>query len=288
MIDQELRSQAAGGGSRWSAVASLVGFMLCGVAFFLLVQALGPERLQELVISAGPLAPVAYVLLKAVTLIVTPLSGTPLRLAAGVLFGFWEGVALSVLAGVLGGSANFWIARRLGRGVVTRLLGPPTLARVEPMLDRLADWRALTLARFVLAPLWDVLSYGVGLTRLRYRTYLAVAFVGDLIPTMILVGVGTSVMEVGVMETGAAGAQSVEAALPTLALLAGVGLAALALLGAATVLRPRLMRILARPAADAGGAAGQPAAENATPGSRRRLSLGRGLSRSKRGVRGAA
>jgi len=284
MIDQEPHGQTTGGGSRWSAFASLAGFVVCGIGFFLVVQAIGPEHLQAMVTSAGPLAPVAYVILKAATLIVTPLSGTPLRLAAGVLFGFWEGVGLSVLASVLGGSANFWIARRFGRRVVARLLGPSTLARVEPMLDRLADWRALALARVVLAPLWDVLSYGVGLTRLRYRTYLIVAFVGDLIPTMILVGVGTSVMDVGVLETGNAGAKSVEAWLPTLALLAGVGIAALALVGVAALMRPVLMRMLARPAADARGS--DPT--NALPRGRQRLSLTRGLRRSKKDVQGVA
>ncbi|MCC7372455.1 MAG: TVP38/TMEM64 family protein [Chloroflexi bacterium] len=270
------------GGSRWSAVASLLGLVACGVAFFVAVQMIGAERLQAMVTASGPLAPVVFVLIKALTVVITPLSGTPLRLAAGALFGFWEGVALSVLASVLGGSINFWIARRFGRGVVARLLGPRTLWRVEPMLDRLGTWKALILARVVLAPLWDVLSYGVGLTRLRFRTYATVALIGDVIPTMILVGVGTSVMEVGVLETGTAGAQSVESLAPTIALLLGLGVGALVMGGLAVLLRPRLARLLGRPAADAGLAA-----DTAAPRPRqRRLTLG--LSRSKRGARGAA
>jgi uncharacterized membrane protein YdjX (TVP38/TMEM64 family) len=256
--------------------------MVCGVAFFLAIQAIGPERLQDVVASAGPLAPVAYVLLKAATLVVTPLSGTPLRLVAGALFGFWEGVALSVFAGVLGGSINFWIARKFGRSVVSRLLGASTLARVDPMLDRLANWKALALARVVLAPLWDVLSYGVGLTRLRYRTYVSVAFFGDLIPTMILVGVGTSVMEVGILETGAAGAQSAEALAATLAPLVGIGILALVLVGVGALLRPRLMRLLARPDA----ASGAESEHNSQQPRRKRMTLG--LSRSKRGAQEVA
>jgi len=282
MIDQDAQSQPPGSGSRWPALATLGGFVVCGVAFFLAIQAIGPEHLQEVVTSAGPLAPVVYVLLKAATLVVTPLSGTPLRLVAGALFGYWEGVALSVFAGVLGGSINFWIARRYGRSVVTRLLGAGTLARVDPMLDRLGNWKMLALARVVLAPLWDVLSYGVGLTRLRYRTYVSVAFFGDLIPTMILVGVGTSVMEVGVLETGAAGAQSAEALAVTLAPLVGIGILALVMVGVGALLRPRLMRMLARP----GMAAGEGAeTANERPG-RKRLTVG--LSRSKRGAQEVA
>jgi uncharacterized membrane protein YdjX (TVP38/TMEM64 family) len=231
--------------SRWSQLLGLTALIACGVAFFAIVQAIGPERMRDAVRAAGPLAPVAYVLMKAVTVVVTPLSGTPLRLASGALFGFWDGVVLSVLGGVLGGSANFWIARTFGRGVVARLLGPGALARVEPLLGRLANWRALALARVVLAPLWDALSYGVGLTRLRYRTYLAVAVVGDLVPTMLLVGVGASVAEVGVIETGTSGAHAIEAAAPMLVLVVGMVLAAGLMLLAAALLRPRLARLLA-------------------------------------------
>lgn len=275
-------------GSRWSAVASLVGFLICGVAFFFAVQAIGPEQLQAMVTATGPLAPLVYVVLKAVTVVITPLSGTPLRLAAGALFGFWEGVALSVAAGVLGGSINFWIARRFGRRMVARLLGHGTLGRVEPMLDRLGNWKALAAARLFLAPLWDVLSYGVGLTRLRYRTYVTVAFIGDLIPTMILVGVGSSVMDVGVMSTGAAGAQSVESLAATLAPLVGMGLLALVIVGVGALLRPRMMRLLARHDASAPGAlaaAGEAAANGSAPKRQRRTF---GLSRSKRGAREVA
>jgi uncharacterized membrane protein YdjX (TVP38/TMEM64 family) len=233
--------------SRWRSLAGLAALAACGIAFFCIVQAIGPERLRDAVAAAGPLAPIVYVLLKAVTIVVTPISGTPLRLAAGTLFGFWPGVALSILGSVLGGSANFWIARTYGRRMVARLLGQGALAKVEPLLGRLADWRALALARVVLAPLWDVLSYGVGLTKLRFRTYLAVAIVGDLIPSTMLVGFGSGVAELGVVDAGTAGAQAAETALPMALGMVMAGLGAALLIVAALVLRPRLSRLLVRP-----------------------------------------
>jgi uncharacterized membrane protein YdjX (TVP38/TMEM64 family) len=236
------------GHSRWHWLAGLAALVACGIAFFFVVQAIGPERLRDAVAAAGPLAPIFFVLLKAITIVVTPISGTPLRLAAGTLFGFWPGVALTILGSVLGGSANFWIARTYGRRMVARLLGQGALAKVEPLLGRLLDWRALALARVVLAPLWDVLSYGVGLTRLRFGTYLAVAFLGDVIPTMILVGVGTSVAEVGMVETGAAGAQAVEAAVPVALTVVAAGLGSVLLIVVGMLLRPRLARRLSQPA----------------------------------------
>jgi len=270
MRDDTAQGLAEAPGTFWSRMLALAALVACGIGFFVFVQTIGPERLRDTVAATGPLAPIAYVLLKAATVILTPISGSPLRLTAGALFGFWAGVALSVLGGVLGGSANFWIARRFGRGVVVRLLGPGALARVEPMLDRLASWKALALARVALAPLWDVLSYGVGLTRLRFRTYLAVATVGDLVPTMILVGLGSIVAELGVAGTGTASAKAVEAAAPLILALMAAGFGAVALCVAAIVLRPRLLRLLtARPSlvstqrpagdhrADADGSTGQ-------------------------------
>jgi uncharacterized membrane protein YdjX (TVP38/TMEM64 family) len=210
-------------GSRWTRLLGVAALLGGGVAFFWLVQLIGPERMRDGVAATGLLAPLAFVLLKAVTVVVTPLTGSPLRLVAGAMFGFWEGVFLSVLGGVLGSSANFWIARRYGRRVVTRLLGPGALARIDPILGRLSGWMALALVRVVLGPLWDVLSYGAGLTRLRFRTYLTVAILGDLIPSMILVGFGSSVVKMGVMETGTSSAEAVEASLPALLPLLGIG-----------------------------------------------------------------
>jgi uncharacterized membrane protein YdjX (TVP38/TMEM64 family) len=265
MSDETAQALVDMRGSWWSRALALAALVGCGIGFFVFVQAIGPERLRDAVAATGPLAPIAYVLLKAATVVLTPISGSPLRLTAGALFGFWDGVVLSVLGGVLGGSANFWIARRYGRGVVARLLGPDALARVEPILGRLAGWKALALARVVLAPLWDVLSYGVGLTKLRFTTYLAVAVVGDLVPSIILVGLGSSVAELGVVGTGTASAKAIEAAAPLILVMVAAGIGAATLGVAAIVLRPRLRRLLAarpsivpaqRPAGDRADAEG--------------------------------
>lgn len=248
---------AGNGRGRWSVVLTLAGLIVSAAAVFALIQVVGPDRLQEVVQNAGSFAPVAFVLLKASTVVVTPISGTPLRFAAGALFGFWEGVALSVCGSVFGGSINFWIARRFGRRIVVRLLGGGALARVEPFLSRLENWRTLALARLVLAPLWDIVCYGVGLTRLPYRTFLAVAIIGELLPTMLLVGVGSSIMELGLRETAAADAADAEAMLQLggalLAALLGIGL----LVGVAALLRPRVLRLLAGPVRASGPLTGR-------------------------------
>jgi uncharacterized membrane protein YdjX (TVP38/TMEM64 family) len=116
------------------------------------------------------------------------------------------------------------------------------------MLGRLANWKALALARVVLAPLWDALSYGIGLTKARFTTFLAVAIVGDLVPSIILVGLGSTVAELGVVGTGTTSAKAVEAAAPLILAMMAAGFGAVVLLVAAIVLRPQLSRLLVRSA----------------------------------------
>jgi len=245
---------------RRSVVVGVAGVAVSFVAIFIAIQVIGPERLQELVQASGPFAPIVFVLLKASTLVIAPISGTPLRFAAGAMFGFWEGFALSVCGSVLGGSTNFWIARLFGRRIVVRLLGAGAFARVEPMLGRLGNWRALILARLVLAPLWDLISYGVGLTRLRFRTYVTVAFFGDLLPTALLVGAGAGIMELELHHAGRAAADwAADLPLVVLVVAAFVGIGVL--LAVAAYLRPRVLRLLAGPLPGRRRAPRQPAVD---------------------------
>ncbi|MDP8925003.1 MAG: VTT domain-containing protein [Chloroflexota bacterium] len=173
----------------------LAGLGLVSAAMFVVTHAVGIERIRSAVEAAGPWGPVVYIAMKVATFVIAPLSGAPLRISSGAVFGYWEGVLLTILGNVLGGSLNFWISRLIGRRVVVRCIGMAAMANVDRLVGRLGDWRALAFARIFLAPLWDIVSYAAGFTRIRYATYLVVAIVGDIIPTMLFVGIGASLVE---------------------------------------------------------------------------------------------
>ena len=65
--------------------------------------------------SAGPWAPIVFVAVKTITYVIAPLSGGPLQIMSGTLFGLWEGTALTLLGDTLGGCINFWISRLVRR-----------------------------------------------------------------------------------------------------------------------------------------------------------------------------
>lgn len=167
-------------------------FVIVTVLVTLAIEAVGAEQLRAAVEGAGPLAPLVYVAVRALTFIVAPLSSGPLAFAAGVMFGLWPGLALTLLAEVVGGSVNFWIARRLGRPFVQRLVGRDGMGRVERFYQQAGSPWMLAYARLFFFSIYDFISYAAGLTQIRYRHYLLVTAILGLIPTGISVGIGAS------------------------------------------------------------------------------------------------
>ncbi len=183
-------------------VKSLRGLIPAAIAFVVItggliigINALGLERIRDLIASAGPFAPILYIAVKAVTYVVAPLSSGPIQLFSGILFGLIPGTLYTLVGEVLGGSLNFLLARRFGRPVVKRIVGAENLPRVDAFVDQIVDWKTLLYARLFLFSLYDFISYAVGFSHLRYRTYLIISIFAGVIPTFIAALLGTSLTE---------------------------------------------------------------------------------------------
>lgn len=178
-------------------IVPLVGFVAFVTLVTLLVNAIGVERLQAMIQTAGPLAPLIYIIIKALTYIVAPLTSGPIQVVAGTLFdSVWLGTVYTLVGEVLGGSINFWIARRWGRPAVVRLVGQQGMERVDALYEnRLGGWRGLAVGRLLLFSFWDFLSYAAGLAQtVRFVTYLWVSIVLGFVPTFAFVWLGDSVV----------------------------------------------------------------------------------------------
>ena len=158
---------------------------------FLMVRSIGLETLQQAVAGAGILGPLVFIGIKALTFTVAPLTAGPIQFASGVLFGVIEGTLYSLAGEVLGGTANVLIARVFGRRIVERFVGSAAMAKVDGFYERyLDDWKSLLAARVLLFSVYDFISYAVGFGRISVSVYVAVSFIGGLIPTYIFVRIG--------------------------------------------------------------------------------------------------
>ncbi len=102
---------------------------------------------------------------------------------SGVIFGPIYGSVYALLGGLSCAIIEFGVARYLGLPVVKRIIGPKTQV---PALDPFLSWSSIMLLRLVLTgPPYDLVNYGLGLTKTRWRNYIVGTTVG-LIPSSIL------------------------------------------------------------------------------------------------------
>jgi uncharacterized membrane protein YdjX (TVP38/TMEM64 family) len=124
-----------------------------------------------------------------------PVPRTALSVLAGVLAGFWGGLALALGSGVLGALAGFALARWLGRETVTRLAGP-RLARADALLSQRGMLAVMT-GRLIPVTPFTLVSYACGLSGIRLRSYLAGSALGLVPGTLLHVAVGATVGTAG-------------------------------------------------------------------------------------------
>lgn len=138
-----------------------------------------------------PLAPIVYMGLMALAVIISPIPSLPLDIAAGAVFGPLRGAMYAVLGAEVGAITSFFIGRAVGREVLTRLLHI-NIAFCEKCSDR-------HLAIFVflsrLTPIFsfDLISYGAGLTNMSIRVFALVTLLGMIPPTLALTYAGSYV-----------------------------------------------------------------------------------------------
>lgn len=150
-----------------------------------------PERITQWLAQAGPLAPLLFMGLTALAVVISPIPSLPLDMAAGATFGPFLGATYAVLGAEIGAIISFMIGRALGREVLTRWLHFK-ITFCEGCSDRhLAIF--VFLARLLPIFSFDLISYGAGLTNMSIRAFASVTFLGMIPPTLALTYAGSYV-----------------------------------------------------------------------------------------------
>ncbi len=93
-------------------------------------------RLEQWIAGLGPWAPWVFTIL-VIVLTSFFIPDTIFALAAGVMFGLWQGTLIICASGIIGAILNFLFARRFLSGWVTRwLTNYPKLAAIASVADR--------------------------------------------------------------------------------------------------------------------------------------------------------
>ena len=129
--------------------------------------------------------------------------GSILTLAAGAIFGLGKGVVYVFIAAVLGSSAAFVVARYVARSAIERrLAGNERFASIDRAVGEQGRKIVLLLRLSPVFP-FNLLNYGLGLTKVHFRDYL-IASVGMLPGSLLYVYYGKLAGDVAALAGGAA------------------------------------------------------------------------------------
>jgi len=153
-----------------------------------------PDRIQEILVKAGSLAPFLYMIIMALAVVISPIPSVPLDVAAGVFFGPLLGTTYSAFGALGGAVASFLIARFLGREVIERFLGGH-INFCTTCSDRLLT-KVIFLSRLLPIVSFDIVSYGAGLTKISLKAFSVSTFLG-MFPLTFVYNYFGSVLMVG-------------------------------------------------------------------------------------------
>jgi uncharacterized membrane protein YdjX (TVP38/TMEM64 family) len=170
---------------------SYIGLGITLIVIVLVIAFVDMDNLKGWVEKAGVWAPLVFILLKASTLVVAPLSGSPLYLLVGLLFGFWPGILYIVLGDFLGYTLTFYISRIFGQRIVNKILSGKETGLLSRIVDHISDMKGFFHACLTLFAIPEVLSYGAGLSRLPYLKFISILVPMSAAAASILVFFGS-------------------------------------------------------------------------------------------------
>ena len=156
-----------------------------------------PVWIEEFLAGAGRVAPLFYVVLRVVAIVVSVVPNAPLDIAGGMLFGPFWGTIYALLGSEAGAIACFLLARHFGREAITRFIH-----RDITFSDRIARRHLPYIVLFArLEPVFSfaLVSYGAGLTGMSLRSFALSTLIGMTPGTIILNYYGKSFFSGGIL-----------------------------------------------------------------------------------------
>jgi uncharacterized membrane protein YdjX (TVP38/TMEM64 family) len=143
------------------------------------------ERVSALIRFFGPAAPLVFMLLQILQVILAPIPGEMTGFLGGYLFGFVKGFVYSTVALGLGSMINFGIGRVLGERYVRRWISAEKFTRYDSLLRQKG---LLVVFSLFLIPGFpkDWLCLLLGLSTLPLRVFVFLATVGRMPGTLLL------------------------------------------------------------------------------------------------------
>lgn len=187
---------------KWIAAGSIAVFVLLSAAVFWfvgrpLVEFLSnPDQFRGWVDKSGFWGRIAFIGMMVLQIVVAVIPGEPLEIGAGYAFGTVEGTILCLMGAVIGSALVFLFVRKCGIKAVEVFFPREKIDSLHFLQDpkRLNFW--VFLVFFIPGTPKDMLSYVVGLTKMRFTTWLFISGFAR-IPSVITSTIGGDALGMG-------------------------------------------------------------------------------------------
>ncbi len=141
---------------------------------YLFARYIGFDNIRDAVEKSGPLAPLVIIILKATTIVIVPLGGTPLYPIAGALFGFWGGLGITLIGDALGSTVAFFLSKYFGQKIFRFLMPQKYLPLIDNLVIKLGEAKTFLKARIFFTGFPELFAYASGLTKVPFLTFLTI------------------------------------------------------------------------------------------------------------------
>lgn len=143
------------------------------------------NQIKRFISNWGSLAPLAFILIQVLQVVVAPFPGEISGFAGGYLFGSVLGFVYSSIGLAVGSAINFWIGRFLGERFVRRLIPTDQRQKMDRYLQR--EGIVLILILFLVPGFpKDYLCLMLGLSTLPFEVFILLATFGRMPGTLML------------------------------------------------------------------------------------------------------
>ncbi len=185
-------------------VAIVIIFLVIMVALFVgywIIKFISNiQQSKEFILGFGVYAPLIFIGLQVFQILLAVIPASPTILIGGYIFGSYLGSIYSVIGITLGSLFAFYLAKKLGRPFVQKVVSKKHISKLEKIKE---DNLAISLFVLFLLPMLpnDSFCYIAGLTKLSYKKYLLTVAFGRLPIVIILSFLGFQISKLSSIMT---------------------------------------------------------------------------------------
>lgn len=182
---------------RKERIIEIIWFVIVVFLFVFSIKLLKSGELQTQVASFGILAPIVLVFLKAATLVIAPLGGTPIYILSGALFGLTKGLLVVIVGDLVGSTICFWLSRKFGTKVLNFFAGPQNVEKVLKTVNIINSTKTFTKARLGFVSMPELLAYASGLSKINFWKFSIINLLFYIPVDLVYVLLGDKLVESG-------------------------------------------------------------------------------------------